>query len=58
MHVTALNFNHFYVSTRRGVAELKATFLAALEAARKYLCQLDTENNIIVTCSKAENELY
>jgi hypothetical protein len=43
------------------VAEHKATFLDALkglEAARKYICQFDTENNIIVMCNKVENELY
>jgi hypothetical protein len=35
----------------------KATFLdvlKGLEAARKYLCQFDTENNIILMCNKVE----
>jgi hypothetical protein len=43
------------------VAEHKATFLDALkwlEAARKYMCQFGTKNNVIVTCSKDGNELY
>jgi uncharacterized small protein (DUF1192 family) len=43
------------------VAELKATFLDAiqeLEAARKYMCQFNTENNITVMCNEAENEIY
>jgi hypothetical protein len=37
------------------VAEYKGTFLDALktlEAARKYMCQFDTENNIIVMCNE------
>jgi hypothetical protein len=37
------------------VAEHKATFLDALEAARKYMCQFDTEDNITVMCNEAEN---
>jgi hypothetical protein len=40
------------------LAEHKASFLDSLkglEAARKYSCQLDATNNIIVMCSKAEN---
>jgi hypothetical protein len=43
------------------VAEHKTTFLDAmkgLEEARKYMCQFDTENNIIVMCNEVENELY
>jgi hypothetical protein len=43
------------------VAEHKLTFLNAfkrLEAARKCLCQFDTENNFPVMHSKVENELY
>jgi hypothetical protein len=43
------------------VAEHKATFfnaLKALEATRKYMCQFDTENNIIVTCNIIENKLF
>jgi hypothetical protein len=32
--------------------------LKALEAARKYMCQFYTKNNIIVMCNKVENELY
>jgi hypothetical protein len=43
------------------VAEHKATFLDALkglEAARKYMWQFDTKNNIIAMCSKVKNELY
>jgi hypothetical protein len=43
------------------VAEHKALFLDALkrlEAARKYMCQFDTKNSIIVMCSKVGNELY
>jgi hypothetical protein len=43
------------------VIEHKATFLDALkglEAARKYICRFDMENNIIVMCNEAENELY
>jgi hypothetical protein len=43
------------------VAEHKPTFLdplKGLEAARKYVCQLDTENNNIVKCNKIENYLY
>jgi hypothetical protein len=43
------------------VAEHKATFLDALkvlEAARKYIRQFDTKNNIVVMCNKVENELY
>jgi hypothetical protein len=39
----------------------KVTFLDALkglEAARKYICQFDTKNNIIVMFNKVENELY
>jgi hypothetical protein len=37
------------------VAEHKATFfdaLKGLEAARKYTCQFDTENNITVMCNE------
>jgi hypothetical protein len=44
---------------RREVVEYKVTFLDALkglEAARKYVCQFDTENNTVI-CNKAENEL-
>jgi hypothetical protein len=43
------------------VAEHKATFFDALkgwEAARKYICQFHTKNNIIIMCTKVENELY
>jgi hypothetical protein len=43
------------------VSEHKATFLDALkglEVSRRYMCQFDTENNIIVMCNKVENELY
>jgi hypothetical protein len=43
------------------IAEHKATFLdvlKGLEAVRKYMCKFDTENNIIVVCYKAENEVY
>jgi hypothetical protein len=43
------------------VAEHKATFLDALEgleSVRKYMCQFDTENNILVKCNEVENELY
>jgi hypothetical protein len=43
------------------VAEYKATFLDALkilEAARKYICQFDTKNNITVMCTEVENELH
>jgi hypothetical protein len=39
------------------VAEHKATFLNALkglEAARKYICQSDTKNIIIVMCNTVE----
>jgi hypothetical protein len=32
--------------------------LKELEAARKYMCQFDTKNNIIVMCNEVENELY
>jgi hypothetical protein len=32
--------------------------LRGLEAARKYICQFDTKNSIIVMCNKVENELY
>jgi hypothetical protein len=32
--------------------------LKRLEAARKYMCQFDTENNITVMCNKVENEIY
>jgi hypothetical protein len=42
------------------VAEHKATFLDALkglEAARKYICQFDTEKYNIVMWNKVENEL-
>jgi hypothetical protein len=42
------------------VAEYKATFLDApkgLEAASKCMCQFDTENNIIVMCSKVEKQV-
>jgi hypothetical protein len=42
------------------VAEHKITFLDAqrkLEAARKYICHFDPENNIILMCSEVENEL-
>jgi hypothetical protein len=28
------------------------------EAARKYIHQFDTKNNIVVMCNKVENELY
>jgi hypothetical protein len=43
------------------VAVHKATFLVALkglESARKCMCQFGSENNVIVMCSKVENELY
>jgi uncharacterized small protein (DUF1192 family) len=43
------------------VAELKAILLDAmqgLEAARRYMCQFDTESNITVMCNEGENELY
>jgi hypothetical protein len=39
-------------------AEHKATFLDALETARKNICQSDTKNNITAICNKVENELY
>jgi hypothetical protein len=32
--------------------------LKGLAAAGKYTCQLDMENNIIVLCNEAENQLY
>jgi hypothetical protein len=32
--------------------------LEGLEAAGNYMCQFDTENNIIVMCNEIENELY
>jgi hypothetical protein len=41
--------------------EEEATFLdtlQGLEAARKYMCQFDTENSITVMGNKVENELY
>jgi hypothetical protein len=40
------------------VAEHKATFLDALqglEAARKYICQFDAENSIVIMHNKVEN---
>jgi hypothetical protein len=43
------------------VAEHKATFLDALkglDAARKYMCQFETKNNITVMCNIVENELH
>jgi RecA/RadA recombinase len=43
------------------VAGHKATFfdaLKGLEAARKHMCQVDTENNITVMCKKVENALH
>jgi hypothetical protein len=40
------------------VAEHKATFSDALEAARKCMCQYDNGNNIIVMCNEVKNELY
>jgi hypothetical protein len=43
------------------VAEHKATFLDALkglEAARKYIHQFHTKNNITVKCNNVQNELY
>jgi hypothetical protein len=42
------------------VAEHKATYLGALkvlEAARRCMCQFDTENSIIVTSNRVENGL-
>jgi hypothetical protein len=42
------------------VAEHETKFLDALkglEAARKYICQFNTENNITVICNKVQNEL-
>jgi hypothetical protein len=42
-------------------AEDKTTFLDALkelDAARKCMYQFDTEDNIILTCNKLENELH
>jgi hypothetical protein len=42
-------------------AEHKARLLGALkglEAARMYIRQFDTKNNITVMCNKVENELY
>jgi hypothetical protein len=41
------------------VVEHKVTFLNALrglKAARKYIHEFDTKNNIIVICNKVENE--
>jgi hypothetical protein len=56
-HVTV--FSKFRLSTRpeeeEEVAEYKATFLDVLKrlkAARKCMCQFDTENNIILMCNK------
>jgi hypothetical protein len=42
------------------VAEQKAIFLAVkqLRAATKYMCQLDTANNIMARCNKVGNKLY
>jgi hypothetical protein len=43
------------------VAEHKPTNLdplKVLEAARKYMCQFDTENSNIVMCNKVENYLH
>jgi hypothetical protein len=43
------------------IAEHKATFLGALKglnATRRYKCEFDTKNNIIVMCNRVENELY
>jgi hypothetical protein len=40
------------------VAKHKTTFsdaLKGMEAARKYIYQFDTKNNIIVMCRKVEN---
>jgi hypothetical protein len=39
-------------SEQEKLAEHKTTFLDALEAARKYIYQFDTKNNIIVMCNK------
>jgi hypothetical protein len=42
-------------------AEHTAAFLdplKGLEAARKYMCQIASKNNITVMCNKVENELY
>jgi hypothetical protein len=39
----------------------KAIFLdpdKGLEAATKYMCEFDTEKNIVVTCSNVESEIY
>lgn len=48
--------------SRRGteVAEHKSNILECIKrtAARKHVCQSDTENNITVTCNKVETELY
>jgi hypothetical protein len=41
-----------------GVAEHKATFFNALKAARKYMCQIDNNNNTVVMFNEVENELY
>jgi hypothetical protein len=41
--------------------EHKATYLDALkglQAARKYMCQFDTENNTTAMCNEVEKELY
>jgi hypothetical protein len=32
--------------------------LKGLEAARKYMCQFDSEESTVVMCNKVENELY
>jgi hypothetical protein len=42
---------HLTKQEEEEVAELKATFLdtlKGLQAARKYMCQFDTENNIVI----------
>jgi hypothetical protein len=43
------------------VAQHEATLLDALEGLEtvtKYMCHFDTENNILLKCNEAENELY
>jgi hypothetical protein len=40
------------------IAEHKGTCLDSLKAARKHICQCDTENGITVMSNKVENGLY
>jgi hypothetical protein len=53
--------DQYFTRPEEEVVERKGTFLdtpKGLEAARKYICQFDTKNNIIVMCNIVENELY